>query len=904
LFFILRSSLPFRENLLVPIPMVCICIISTNNSPKEGIFMAYNYNSMFKMSTGASSGMDWGSMVDTILAAKRKQYEPLETKKETLQLKIGLFQEMSNNFKAVQKSLTLLTQPSTYKQKEAQFTVYSPSGADAANIISATPTTDAMLQNWDINIKQLAKNESRISTRVSDRSEALGLEGTFTVNVGGGRGTIEVKTTDSLLDINYKIANATDDITGQSLAVDAQLIDNRMVISSLESGLGSTTTRYVTVFRGDFTAGTGGTDYLARTPEERLVKDASTSTTIGNPVTGSVPPSVTIYESDGTTPVDKADYSYDPTTGELSWGALTEGDEYVVKWDYPPYVAEIKAGDRTYRVGIDFDYDNVNGTIHWNDPGLHPSEGDEYTVYFSNTVNVSGTGADTTDISSYVTEIIGPPPPLTSTRYPSAEPLEITAGGSTYTEGTDFTFDRDTGVIDWTLGGTVPAGTDPGVGLEMSINVGTGDALTYHSNVFTLEAGTGDDILGFFNLDATSEGAHWVKAQDAILDLNGVEVRRSSNTIDDLVGSTTLELKNTGHVGMEIVLDTEQAITTIQSFVTAYNDAMDWINIRLSEEQQVEQGSSDWKTSDDFNKKFGLLHGNSVLWQTKSRLRQLISNPVETLGPLSMLSQLGITTEKANYGKSGKIEFDQSMFMEALTPGAVPFYDQWMTDSLTSSTEPLGDIRDGFKTGSFSITVGGKATTISVTERDTLTTLAQKINDAKVTPTGSGFSFAEPAQVRAKITNNTLSILSKDIDEDLYIQDSDGVLKSLGLDVTLPNDSAHHVQGTEYFVAEMMTASMEQLNEYMTALVSATPVDVGGRTSTPDGRIASEIYFMQQEVSYIDKRIEDYERQISITEKRLWTQYAAAEQSIALYSAQLASISKTFANWSGGGGNS
>ncbi|HPJ26529.1 MAG TPA: flagellar cap protein FliD N-terminal domain-containing protein, partial [Synergistaceae bacterium] len=367
--------------------------------------MAYDYNSMFRMSTGASSGMDWGSMVDTILAAKRKQYEPLETKKETLELKIGLFEEMSANFKTVQKTLTSLTQPSTYKQKMAEFTVYSPSGADASNILSATPNTDATLQNWDIDIKQLAQSESRISTRVSDRSEDLGLEGTFYINVGGGRAKIEVETTDSLLDINYKIANATDEITGQSIAIDAQLIDNRMVISSSESGLGETSTRYISAFRGEFASGTGGTDYLARTPEERLVKDSSSSVTIGNPITGTVPPSVTIYDDEGSV-ISKDAYSYDPASGVLTWNTHAEtpaeGDAYAVAWDYPPYVAEIKAGEQTYTVNTDFTYDNSDGSIHWNDPGSHPAEGEEYTVYFSNTLNVTGTGSGaTTDISAY-----------------------------------------------------------------------------------------------------------------------------------------------------------------------------------------------------------------------------------------------------------------------------------------------------------------------------------------------------------------------------------------------------------------------------------------------------------------------------------------------------------------------
>ena len=101
-------------------------------------------------------------------------------------------------------------------------------------------------------------------------------------------------------------------------------------------------------------------------------------------------------------------------------------------------------------------------------------------------------------------------------------------------------------------------------------------------------------------------------------------------------------------------------------------------------------------------------------------------------------------------------------------------------------------------------------------------------------------------------------------------------------------------------MADLMTQSMDNLEEYVNGLVSAVPVNVGGGTSTPEGRIASEIYFMQQQISYIDKRIEDYERQISLTEVRLWKQYAAAEQSIALYSAQLSSMTETFANWSGG----
>ncbi len=851
---------------------------------------SYDYNSFMQSSTGVSSGIDWGSMVDAVVEAKREQYAPLEDEKEILELKIGLLEEMSANFKTVQSALTTLTLASTYEKKTAEFTVYSPSGMDASNIITATPTTDAALQNWDIEIEQLATTESRISTRVSDRSESLGLEGTFYINVGGARAKIEVETGDSLLDINYKITNATDEITGESIAVEAQLIDNRLVISSSESGLGEVATNYISAFRGEFDSGTGGTDYLVRTPEETLTKGSSDIVTIGNPTTRAVPPSVTLYDTDGNA-IDKDDYSYDSSTGELTWdsGAIAEGTEYVVQWDYPPFVAEIECGDTTYTVGTDFTYDNATGTINWTTTGNHPDEGEEYTVYFSNTLNLTGTGSgSTTDISAYAP----------SGGFASGNPMEITVGGTTYTEGTEFTFDRDTGIIDWT-GGSWPLTTEP-VG-SMSIDIGTGSALSYYSNVFTLESGTGDDILGSLNLDATEEGEYWSKAQDAKLTLNGVGVTRSSNTIDDLIAETTLELKNTGHVAMEIVLDTEEAIEAINEFITAYNDAMDWINVRLSEEEEVEQDSEDWQTSEDFDKKFGLLHGSSLLWQTKSRLRRLISDPLETLGSLSMLSQLGITTDDEDYGKSGELVFDEEKFLAALTPGEVSYYDQWMTDSLSSSTEPLSEIRDGFTAGSFSVTVGGKTTTIKVTNTDTLNTLAQKINNATLDSTGSSggtYSYNGSAPVRAKVVDNILAIISEDVDEDLYIQDTDGVLKSLGLDVTETDDAEHHVLGTEYCVAELMSEAMSNLDDYMDSLVSSSTVTYGD-TSTPEGRIASEIYFMEKEIDYIDERIADYEDRISLTEARLWKQYAAAEEAIALYSAQLSSLTSTFNNLNG-----
>jgi hypothetical protein len=216
-----------------------------------------------------------------------------------------------------------------------------------------------------------------------------------------------------------------------------------------------------------------------------------------------------------------------------------------------------------------------------------------------------------------------------------------------------------------------------------------------------------------------NDADHYTAAQNAELLVEGVRVARSSNTIDDLIGGVTLNLQGPGKVTLDVVSDMEKAVKSIEEFVAAYNDAMEWINVRLSEESAVNSlAKDDPKRSDDFYKKFGLLHGDSLLWQTKSQLRRLVTDPLNILGPLKQLSQIGISTEKTDYGKSGKLVFDKEAFMAAATPGSLPFMEQWMTDALGSSTTPLNQLKTDFTGGDFLIGVGGKQARITARLRN------------------------------------------------------------------------------------------------------------------------------------------------------------------------------------------
>jgi len=525
-----------------------------------------------------------------------------------------------------------------------------------------------------------------------------------------------------------------------------------------------------------------------------------------------------------------------------------------------PDVLEIKFNSTSYQSGTDFTYNQSTGEITWLAAGDKPYIGAEYDITYSKTENITKAATNTLTL---------PPSGL----FPTS--ISISGGGVTYEEGADYTYDANTGTITWLAG--------PADGTALTVTLGNPKV---DQSVFFLEPGTGDDIIAALGLNL-NDADHYTAAQNAELLVEGVRVTRSSNTIDDLIGGVTLNLQGPGKVTLDVVSDMEKAVESIEEFVAAYNDAMEWINVRLSEESAVDSlAKDDPKRSDDFYKKFGLLHGDSLLWQTKSQLRRLVTDPLNILGPLKQLSQIGISTEKTDYGKSGKLVFDKEAFMAAATPGSLPFMDQWMTDALGSSTTPLNQLKTDFAGGDFLISVGGKQARITVKATDTLADVNAKINLAKDEASG------DRIRVRSTIIDNVLSIASTDIDANITLQDPNGVLKKLGIDVSNPLDATHHVQDTSAYVGNLLTAAMTNMDTYFGNLVDSSQIAVGSAV-TIKGRVASQISHLNSQITSIDKRISRFEQQLSIKQRGLFDQYSQMEVTLAKLNQQYSWLAST-----------
>jgi len=98
--------------------------------------------------------------------------------------------------------------------------------------------------------------------------------------------------------------------------------------------------------------------------------------------------------------------------------------------------------------------------------------------------------------------------------------------------------------------------------------------VTGESNGFTI---TEDDGI---NLGLSDDNNIVQQAQDAIFQYNGVEVRRDSNKIDDLVYGVNLELTQVTDqpINIDIKEDSNSIASTLQNFVDSYNKLMEKLN--------------------------------------------------------------------------------------------------------------------------------------------------------------------------------------------------------------------------------------------------------------------------------------------------------------------------------------
>ncbi|MDR0759835.1 MAG: flagellar filament capping protein FliD [Treponema sp.] len=180
---------------------------------------------------------------------------------------------------------------------------------------------------------------------------------------------------------------------------------------------------------------------------------------------------------------------------------------------------------------------------------------------------------------------------------------------------------------------------------------------------------------------AVAQGSLISAAQDAVIFMDGIEISRPSNTIDDLVPGVTLIVKAPSErpVKIEVVPDRESAKEAIISLVGNYNRLMAEMNILTRNDERLIQELSylSPEEQEEMRNKLGIFSGESTLVQLKTGLQRVAAGSYLTSleRDLTMLPQIGIGTDVRKAGATtgydpsrlrGYLEIDEKALDAAL----------------------------------------------------------------------------------------------------------------------------------------------------------------------------------------------------------------------------------------------
>jgi len=168
----------------------------------------------------------------------------------------------------------------------------------------------------------------------------------------------------------------------------------------------------------------------------------------------------------------------------------------------------------------------------------------------------------------------------------------------------------------------------------------------------------GGSSLGLGTMTVTTQGSdarssELQAGQNALFEINGIALSRSSNTITDAVQGVTLDLKQ-AEVGELVDINVTRDDTTtlrenIGSFVDDFNSAMDLINEQFIVDEATQRG--------------GPLAGDATILNLQSQLRTVVSSQVDGLNEeFNALVLVGIS-----FNREGRLTIDDERLTEALT---------------------------------------------------------------------------------------------------------------------------------------------------------------------------------------------------------------------------------------------
>ncbi len=240
----------------------------------------------------------------------------------------------------------------------------------------------------------------------------------------------------------------------------------------------------------------------------------------------------------------------------------------------------------------------------------------------------------------------------------------------------------DTGVFEFTVNGqtqsiTLDATNGTLEGLQAQINSGDygvnaaviNDGTGYRMMMTSKTSGAAGEItFGTANAAGFPDGsdpASYVitsQAQDAIMNINGLDISNSTNSFDNVIEGMSFQL-NSASPGvtntLTVAADTSVVEETIRNFVDVYNQ----LGVITKELAAYDASTltEDQLASEEYEF-YGDLAGSSILRSVRDQIKSSLTGSIAELGgSFNSLSSVGIS-----FDRDGVLQIDETMFNSAL----------------------------------------------------------------------------------------------------------------------------------------------------------------------------------------------------------------------------------------------
>ncbi|PSF13009.1 flagellar filament capping protein FliD [Marinobacter shengliensis] len=367
---------------------------------------------------------------------------------------------------------------------------------------------------------------------------------------------------------------------------------------------------------------------------------------------------------------------------------------------------------------------------------------------------------------------------------------------------------------------------DTGNGFQLVLSADeTGEANAVNISVSEDGAAPGLSRFAFDTADPENMDGmrQTIAASDAVMEINGVEIRRATNTIENVVDGLTFNITGEGKSTIKVEQDTAAVAERVQAFVDKFNELQGTIRELSSFDSETGQGS--------------ILTGDSTVRNIQNQLKRVLTDIIPGLENASVrsLADVGIGTDF----RTGELQFDSQKFQQQLRENPDDVTALFAEQGRTSDSQ-VEFVRSGSNTqpGNYDINVTQMAT------RGTLNYAVPDTADAIQVQADNSFTFRVDGA-----TNATVSIAAGDYsgaDFAAAIQEAlrnNSALSAAGRSVQVGYDATEGLTFTSNRFGSDSNVSLTSLNN-VTGLNTATGTagqdvqgTINGQTAQGDGQV-------------------------------------------------------------------